>query len=129
MRGRWTASLLCVALIAPAAGATSAAAHSVPQRFTPAIGATVQSAPGEVRILFDGDVEPAFSTIQVTDGAGRRVDRGETRVDERNRRLVRVKLGPLEPGVYQVTWQILANDGHRGEGTYTFPFTRTVGGR
>jgi len=57
-----------------------------------------------VRILFDGDLEPAFSTIQVTDSGGRRVDKGGTRVDERNRRLLRVSLGALGPGVYRVTW-------------------------
>ncbi|MGH7334890.1 MAG: copper resistance CopC family protein [Candidatus Rokuibacteriota bacterium] len=76
--------------------------------------------PVEVRIRFDGALEPAFSTIQVTNAAGRRVDKGDGRVDERNRRLLRVSLGALSPGVYRVAWQIMAIDGHRGEGSYTF---------
>ena len=78
----------------------------------------MRSAPAEVRILFDGDVEPAFSTIQVTDAAGRRVDKGMARVNSQNRRLLRVSLGRLGPGIYRVTWRILAIDGHWNEGTY-----------
>ena len=58
--------------------------------------------------------------IQVSDAAGRRVDKGDGRVDERNRRLLRVSLGRLDAGVYRVAWQIMAIDGHRGEGSYTF---------
>jgi methionine-rich copper-binding protein CopC len=73
-----------------------------------------------VRIFFGGDIEPAFSSIQVTDAAGRRVDTGVTRVDDRNRRLLRVGLQALGPGVYRVTWRVLAIDGHRNDGTYVF---------
>src|SRR5262245_44760689 len=76
--------------------------------------------PPEVRILFGGEIERAFSTIEVTDSAGHRVDKGNARVDEKNRQLLRVGLGPLSPGVYRVLWRILAVDGHRNEGTYVF---------
>lgn len=99
---------------------SSAAAHSVPERFEPRRGAVLISGPAEVRVRFDGELEPAFSRIQVSDAAGRRVDKGDGRVDERNRRLLRVSLGPLGSGVYRVSWQIMAIDGHRGDGTYTF---------
>src|SRR5262245_8994026 len=99
---------------------SAAPAHSVAERFEPRRGAVLNPGPVEVRIRFDGDLEPAFSTIQVNDAAGRRVDKGDGRVDERNRRLLRVSLGPLGAGVYRVAWQVMAIDGHRGEGSYTF---------
>lgn len=111
---------IALALIVLAGPSSPARAHSFPDRFVPARNATVRAAPAEVRILFDGDLEPAFSTIQVTDATGRRVDRGAARVDERNRRLLRLGLNPLGPGVYHVVWRILAIDGHRNEGTYVF---------
>lgn len=107
-------------LVVLASRHSPAPAHSSPERFVPAPDATLRSAPAEVRVLFDGDLEPAFSTIQVTDSGGRRVDKGTARVDERNRRLLRITLGVLGPGVYRVRWQILAVDGHRNEGTYLF---------
>jgi len=92
----------------------------LPERFEPGRAAVLRSAPAEVRIRFGGDLEPAFSTIQVSDSAGRRVDTGDVRVDERTRRLLRVSVGALGPGAYRVVWQILAIDGHRAQGTYMF---------
>jgi copper resistance protein C len=99
---------------------SSVDAHSVPVLFEPRHDAVLRTAPGEVRILFNGEIEPAFSTIAVTDSAGRRVDKGDTRVDRRNPRLLRVRLGGLLPGVYSVRWRILAIDGHQSDGTYVF---------
>jgi methionine-rich copper-binding protein CopC len=57
-------------------------AHSLPERFVPQRDATLSTAPAEVRILFGGEVERAFSTIEVTDSAGGRVDKGNARVEE-----------------------------------------------
>src|SRR5262245_38236778 len=95
-------------------------AHALPERFVPQRDAMLSAAPAEVRILFGGEIERAFSTIEVTDSAGHRVDKGNARVDEKNRQLLRVSLGPLSAGVYRVLWRILAVDGHRNEGTYVF---------
>ena len=119
LRTRRCACLVALALIHIVA-ISSPRAHSLPERFDPRPGAMLPSAPAEVRIVFDGDIEPAFSSIAVTDVAGQRVDKGDTRVDRRNPRLLRVGLGALPPGPYRITWQVLAIDGHRKEGTYTF---------
>jgi methionine-rich copper-binding protein CopC len=93
-------------------------AHAFPERSDPRVGAVIRTAPTEVRIWFDGDLEPAFSTLTVTDGTGRRIDRGDSHVE--NRRLLQVRLPPLAPGVYRVTWSVLAIDGHRTQGDYRF---------
>jgi copper resistance protein C len=95
-------------------------AHAFPERSDPRVGAVVRTAPTEVRIWFDGDLEPAFSRVAVTDGSGQRIDRGDSHVDPRNRRLLQVGLPPLVPGVYTVTWSVLAVDGHRTQGDYRF---------
>ena len=58
--------------------------------------------------------------LVVGDGAGQRVDRGDSRVDPQNRRLPQVGLPPLAPGRYTVTWNVLAVDGHRTRGDYVF---------
>lgn len=109
--------LLALVLVA---WSSSAFAHSVPERFEPGREASLGAAPVEARVFFGGDIEPAFSTIEVTDAAGQRVDKGDARVDERNRRLLRVSLPGLRPGVYRVIWRILAIDGHRNDGAYVF---------
>jgi methionine-rich copper-binding protein CopC len=95
-------------------------AHAFPERSEPRVGATVRTAPGEVRIWFDSDLEPAFSRVTVADAAGKRVDRADGGVAPDNRRLLHVGLPPLTPGVYKVKWSVLAVDGHRTEGDYRF---------
>jgi copper resistance protein C len=115
--------LLALALCWVATAASPAGAHSLPNRFEPGRDAILRSVPRVVRILFGGDIEPAFSTIEVKDAAGRRIDTGDARLDERNRRILRVGLPMLGPGVYRVTWQVLAIDGHRNEGAYVFTVT------
>ena len=95
-------------------------AHAFPERSDPRVGAVVRTAPTQVRIWFDGDLEPAFSTIKVTSQDGQSVDQGDSHVDGQERRLLRVALKPLPPGVYKVMWSVLAVDGHRTDGDYTF---------
>lgn len=95
-------------------------AHAFPERAEPRVGAVIRTAPAQVRIWFDGELEPAFSTITVTDSRGQRIDRGDAGVDPQNRRLIHVTLSAMPPGVYKVTWKVLAVDGHRTEGDYSF---------
>lgn len=102
--------------------ATLAAAHAFPERAEPRVGAVVRTPPAEVRIWFDGDLEPAFSRVTVADHAGQRIDRGDAQVDPENRRLLRVSLPALAPGAYKVAWSVLAVDGHRTQGDYRFTF-------
>lgn len=101
-------------------GAGYALAHAFPERSDPRVGAVLRAAPTLVRIWFDGELEPAFSTITVTDGTARRVDLGDAHVDGDNRRLLRVGLQALSPGVYRVIWRVLAVDGHLTQGDYRF---------
>jgi len=95
-------------------------AHAFPERAEPRVGAVIRTAPTRVAIWFDGDLEPRFSTLTVTDGTGRRVDNGDGGVAPGSRRLLQTELQPLGPGTYKVTWRVLAVDGHRTEGDFTF---------
>ncbi len=113
--GSWS---LVVLLLATWVG--SAGAHAFPERSEPRVGAVLRAAPAQVRIWFDGDLEPAFSALTVTSIAGQRVDRGDAVVDAQDRRLLRVSLPGLTPGVYRVIWNVLSVDGHRTEGDFTF---------
>jgi methionine-rich copper-binding protein CopC len=84
------------------------------------VGATVDTPPGEVRIWFDGEIEPVFSTIRVENGDKQRVDRGDAKVASSDRRLLQVSVGPLGSGKYRVFWSVVARDGHRTEGDFPF---------
>ncbi len=110
-------ALLVAATILFAPGA--AWAHAFPDRSDPRVGHAVD-APRAVRIWFDGEIEPVFSTIRVEDGDKRRVDGADGRVDPKDHTLLEVSLPALPPGRYRVFWSVVARDGHRTEGSFPF---------
>jgi methionine-rich copper-binding protein CopC len=95
-------------------------AHAFPEHSEPRVGHTVEAAPSSVRVWFDGDIEPVFSTMRVEDAEKRRVDKGDAQVDPQNDKLLEVSLPQLPPGAYQVFWNVVARDGHRTEGSFPF---------
>ena len=69
-----TASLLVLMPLA-------ASAHAFLDHAEPRVGNTVAASPREVKLWFTQKLEQAFSTIEVTDGSGQRVDTGKPHVD------------------------------------------------
>jgi copper resistance protein C len=109
-------------LLAVLFGTTAAHAHAFLDHASPLVGSTVASAPREVSLTFTQNLESAFSSVQVTDANGGRVDQGKAQVSGNT---MRVGLKSLSPGTYRVRWQALSVDTHKTEGHFTF----TVGGR
>ena len=97
-----------------------AAAHAFPDHSDPRVGHTVDAPPPAVRIWFDGQLEPVFSTIRVENADRQRVDKSDARVNPTDETLLEVSLPPLPPGRYRVFWSVVARDGHRTEGDFTF---------
>jgi copper resistance protein C len=95
-------------------------AHAYPTHQAPSAGATVATSQKDVAIDFDDALEPAFSSITVTDAQGNAVTSGKAVVDESNKKHMSVGLNALTPGVYTVAWVAVAADGHRTQGHYTF---------
>ncbi|RQZ11517.1 copper resistance protein CopC [Burkholderia sp. Bp9031] len=100
--------------------AQAAHAHAHPKTLEPAANATLSSAPHAVTIDFSETLEPAFSSIAVTDSNGQSVVDAKSVVDAGNRKRMHVALANLAPGAYTVTWVAVASDGHRTQGRYTF---------
>lgn len=94
--------------------------HAFPDHSDPKVGATVVGPPTRVLIWFDGALEPAFSSIVVQDHSGKRVDKGEGRVNPSDSMLLEVSLPSLPAGTYRVIWNVVSRDGHRTMGDYTF---------
>jgi copper resistance protein C len=116
---RSDAAALAVALLvclAPGAGN----AHAFPDHSEPRVGHAVVGSPPRVRVWFDGEIEPVFSTIRVENAEKQPVDRGDAHVDPTDATLLEVSLPPLPPGSYEVFWSVVARDGHRTEGSFPF---------
>lgn len=107
------------ALVAGLVFAGAACAHVFPRKQEPGAGATV-AAPAQVRIAFDGPLEPAFSSLTVTDAAGTQVNAAKSAVDAHQAEVMTVALPALQAGHYTVHWVAVASDGHRTHGDYTF---------
>jgi methionine-rich copper-binding protein CopC len=99
--------------------AAHANAHAHPKTEMPADGATV-AAPPEVRIAFDDALEPAFSSITVSDAQGHAVTTAKAELDAVSHKVLHVDLPALAPGTYLVKWVAVSIDGHRTSGTYHF---------
>ncbi len=94
--------------------------HAYPDHADPKVGSTVATPPTVVRIWFDGDLEPEFSSIMVHTAGGSMVDKNDGRVDPADPALLEVSVPPLPPGSYIVYWTAVSRDGHRTSGSYTF---------
>ncbi len=105
-----------------------AEAHAFPDHSEPRVGAKLQAPPEAVRIWFDGLLEPAFSTIEVHREDQQRVDKEDGRVDPSNPMLLEVSLPLLPAGRYRVVWAVVAVDGHRTEGDFSFTVVQSPGG-
>ena len=94
-----------------------ASAHALLDHAEPRVGNTVATAPREVTLWFTQKLEPAFSSIAVTNSAGQRVDTGKTRVSG-NQMSVSLRSGGT--GTYRVNWRVLSVDTHTTDGSFTF---------
>ena len=100
--------------------ATSAWSHAFPDHSEPRVGWTVDKSPSQVRIWFDGAIEPIFSTIMVTNADKARVDKADGRVSPSDTTILEVSRPSLPPGKYRVFWSVVARDGHHTEGDFPF---------
>lgn len=114
-------TLLVAALAVALATPGIALAHAFPDNSSPHVGATVATAPHEVKVWFDGEIEPVFSTLIVKNAAGRQISLGKGKVDAKNQALLETPLpAAVSAGRYTVYWSVIAHDGHHTEGHFTF---------
>jgi len=114
-RGFLVFILACASFIA-----TNAGAHAFLDHAAPAVGSTVHGSPSQVKLWFTQQLEPAFSSAQVLDKSGKRVDKADAKVDTNDSSALLVSLPQLAPGTYKVTWRVLSIDTHVTEGDFTF---------
>ncbi len=111
--------LLTLALSA-AAFVPLAAAHAFLDHAIPGVGSAVHQSPAQLSLWFSERLDSPFSNAEVLDGDGKRVDRGDSQVDNTDPTLLRISLPPLAPGKYRVTWRVLSVDTHVAKGEFTF---------
>jgi copper resistance protein C len=111
----FTAAVLTMSSLLLVSGAAYAHAHLT--RSEPRDGSTVVPAPQEVSLWFTEGLESVFTTVEVRDAQGARVDQGAPQISGDT---MRVGLKPLPPGTYKVIWRALSVDTHKTDGTFSF---------
>jgi methionine-rich copper-binding protein CopC len=99
---------------------TAAQAHAFLDHASPAVGSAVPAAPPAVTLWFTQDLEPAFSSVTVTNQAGQRVDLGNVQVPQGAPAQLQVGVRPLAAGTYTVSWHVVSVDTHPTQGSFTF---------
>ena len=114
--------------------APPASAHAELTRSTPADGATLRVAPGELVLSFSESVERHATHVRLTDGHGREVAPGALRFVKTSGAGMEtssaaiISLPPLAPDVYRVAWRTLSSDDlHSTDGVFVFGLQRAVG--
>jgi len=119
MNARFKRSLFALTAsmaIAPAV----AFAHGKLVSAEPAVGSTASAVVSPLRMTFNEELEPTFSTARVTDAKGNTVSTEKARVDSTNSRVLTVPVPRLTAGTYSVTWAVMTHDGHKVKGEYKF---------
>jgi methionine-rich copper-binding protein CopC len=94
--------ILALSLLLLGFGGANAHAHAMLASASPPVGGSVGATPGQVTLSFTQGLEPSFSSVQVTDSKGARVDLGKPQISGST---MSVGLKSLGPGTYKVHWQ------------------------
>jgi methionine-rich copper-binding protein CopC len=105
-------------------GSARLEAHAFLKDADPGVGSSIQTSPGEVRIRFTENIEPAVSSIQVFDASGKEVDKRDLHLDRSDHALLHVSLPSLAAGTYKVVWRVVSVDTHVTNGNFTFWIVR-----
>lgn len=116
------ASLLAIASV------SMAFAHAELESSSPADGATLTDAPGEVRLVFGGELDPDGTGFSVTDEDGAVVGDGTLDLSVADRNELSGAVDITEGGTYTVSWTATSLDGHAEEGVVTFGVALDAGG-
>jgi len=117
MRHTIKAAILALSLVASTG---TAFAHAHLRSATPAVDGTVQAAPPAIALTFSEGIEPRFSSIEVQDSAGKRVDKQDPHTMPADNKVLVTGLPALPPGTYKVIWHVTAVDTHKTDGTFSF---------
>ena len=113
-------TLAALTALAALAFSTPIFAHAHLKSASPASKSTVHKGPTEVSINFTEELEPKFSSIEVKDAAGSRVDKADVHLAPNDPKQLAVSVDQLKPVVYTVIWHATSTDTHKTDGTYTF---------
>ena len=118
---KWQFASQAVALLSLLALTVPAFAHAHLTASTPAANANVPSGPNELDLTFSEGVNLKFTGVKVTGPHNETVSTGAASLRAGGSTTLVVPISArLAAGTYKVDWHVLARDGHKTNGVYTF---------
>jgi methionine-rich copper-binding protein CopC len=99
--------------------ASQAVAHAKLEAETPAADSRVD-APKVIQLHFSEAVEASLSRLKLAANGDTAIAVVPMNDAEDSTTLSIRPIAALKPGIYTVTWSVVADDGHRTSGTYSF---------
>jgi methionine-rich copper-binding protein CopC len=99
-----------------------AAAHAELESSTPEAGENLDTAPTEVTLTFDDELNPDGSSFSVVDADGHEVGSGEVDLTVADRNVMTGDVTISDPGIYTVEYTVVGDDGHSVSGTISFGY-------
>ncbi len=120
MKSKHLSVVFVASAVLTLAGLSGVSAHPKLLSAEPAVGGTVNAAPNQITLRFNERLEASFSKVTIRNSEGKQVDNGDAKLDRSDRRMLRVSVPTLPPGLYKVEWQAMSADTHKVEGDFTF---------
>nr|WP_091127254.1 copper resistance CopC family protein [Micromonospora eburnea] len=115
LAGLVAAALAAVVVLVPA---SPAAAHNSLQAADPARDARLSAPPTQISLRFLQKLDPAFTTIVLTDAGQGKIPTSEPAVTGATGSVTISE--PLANGSYTVAYRVVSTDGHPVQGSYAF---------
>lgn len=101
--------------------------HTRLVRSEPASASVVTSSPRELRLWFEGGIEPAFTRVELRAASGARLALGAPAPGAEPGLIVVPVPMPLAPDAYRVLWRTVGRDGHPVQGAIDFTVDSAAG--
>ena len=92
--------------------------HGILLESSPTHGSVLRTSPNRIVLHFNAILEPSITQVNLVDLDADRTPLGVMKMSSKNTVVARIP--PLQPGVYNVRYKVLATDGHVTEGSIRF---------
>lgn len=100
--------------------ANQALAHAALVKAEPARRAVLSTAPAQIRLWFNEEIEPAYASLSVLDENKKPVTDNKVKVHPEDAKSIVLELPEMQSGRYTVKFRVLSVDGHVVDSEYNF---------
>lgn len=127
MKIKWTVSIIkrflalsTIVVVMTFMHSNQVLAHASLVKAEPARRAVLSTAPTQIRLWFNEEIEPAYAALSVLNEDKKSITDNKVGVDSKDPKSVVLELPAMQPGRYTVKFRVLSVDGHVVDSEYNF---------